>query len=92
MLKTANETSIERLMSQISKFMGDASDEFKVIIVSTVHSLCIKFPRKQAEMLTFLGSLLRDGGGYDFKKTIVEAMFDIVHIISESKDLGRLYF
>ncbi|EIE85792.1 hypothetical protein RO3G_10502 [Rhizopus delemar RA 99-880] len=91
LLKTANETSIDRLMSQISKFMGDASDEFKVIIVSTVHSLCIKFPRKQVEMLTFLGSLLRDGGGYDFKKTVVEAMFDIVHVISESKDLALSY-
>lgn len=89
LLKTGNEASIDHLMDQISKFMDDVSDEFKMIIVDAIHSLCIKFPKKQPELLTFLGSLLRDEGGYSFKRAIIEAMFDLVHFVSEYKDLGK---
>ncbi|CAO3702144.1 unnamed protein product [Rhizopus stolonifer] len=87
LLKTGNEASIDHLMDQISKFMDDVSDEFKMIIVDAIHSLCIKFPKKQPEMLTFLGGLLRDEGGYNFKRAIVEAMFDLIRFVSEYKDL-----
>ncbi|CDH50687.1 coatomer subunit gamma [Lichtheimia corymbifera JMRC:FSU:9682] len=86
LLKTGNEASVDRLMKQISGFMSEISDEFKVIVVDAIRSLCLKFPTKQAVMLTFLSSVLRDEGGYDFKKTVVEAIFDMVKYISDSKD------
>ncbi|KAI9312096.1 adaptin N terminal region-domain-containing protein [Dichotomocladium elegans] len=86
LLKTGNEASVDRLMKQISGFMSEISDEFKVIIVDAIRSLCLKFPAKQVVMLTFLSGVLRDEGGYDFKKTVVEAIFDMVKYISDSKD------
>ncbi|KAI8138268.1 adaptin N terminal region-domain-containing protein [Fennellomyces sp. T-0311] len=86
LLKTGNEASVDRLMKQISGFMSDISDEFKVIVVDAIRSLCLKFPAKQSVMLTFLSSVLRDEGGYDFKKAVVEAIFDMVKFITDSKD------
>ncbi|CEP19374.1 hypothetical protein [Parasitella parasitica] len=91
LLKTGNEASVDRLMKQISNFMGEISDEFKVIVVEAIRSLCLKFPNKQAVMLTFLSGVLRDEGGYEFKKAVVEAIFDMVRHIPESKDAALSY-
>ncbi|KAL7314997.1 coatomer subunit gamma [Mucor circinelloides] len=91
LLKTGNEASVDRLMKQISSFMGEISDEFKVIVVEAIRSLCMKFPNKQAVMLNFLSGVLRDEGGYEFKKAVVEAIFDMVRHIPESKDAALSY-
>jgi coatomer protein complex subunit gamma len=75
-------------MKQITGFMNEIADEFKIIIVEAVRSLCIKFPSKQFQMMTFLATGLRDEGGYELKGTIVDAIFDIVNKIPESKEMG----
>lgn len=86
LLKTGNEASVDRLMKQISGFMADITDEFKITIVEAIRTLCIKFPSKQAGMLTFLSGVLRDEGGYEFKKTVVESMFDLIKFVPESRE------
>jgi coatomer subunit gamma len=73
-------------MKQITGFMSEISDEFKVIIVDAIRSLCLKFPAKHASMLGFLSGVLRDEGGYDFKRAVVEAIFDMIKYIRESKE------
>lgn len=85
LLKTGNEASVDRLTKQISGFMNDISDEFKVIVVNAIRSLCLKFPSKQAILLEFLSGVLRDEGGQVFKKEVVEAMFDVCKYIPEAK-------
>ncbi|ORY66956.1 coatomer subunit gamma [Leucosporidium creatinivorum] len=86
LLKTGNEASVDRLMKQISAFMSEISDEFKVIVVNAIRALCLKFPAKQSVMLTFLSGVLRDEGGYDFKRAVVEAIFDMIKFIGDSKE------
>jgi len=76
-------------MKQISGFMSEISDEFKVIVVDAIRSLCLKFPSKQAVMLSFLSGVLRDEGGYEFKRAVVEAIFDLVKYIPECKEAGK---
>ena len=66
--------------------MAEISDEFKVIIVDAIRSLCLKFPSKHASMLTFLSGVLRDEGGYDFKRAVVEAIFDMIKFIGDCKE------
>ena len=78
LLKTGNESSVDRLIKQISGFMSDISDEFKVIVVDAIRSLSFKFPSKQAAMLGLLAGILRDEGGYEFKRCVVEAIFATV--------------
>lgn len=86
LLKTGNESSVDRLMKQISGFMADITDEFKVTIVEAIRTLCLKFPTKQAGMLAFLSSILREEGGFEFKRAVVEAMFDLIKFVPESKE------
>ena len=40
---------MERLMKQISTFMSEIADEFKVMVVDAIRALCLKYP--QAEIL-----------------------------------------
>lgn len=84
--QTGNEASVDRLMKQITSFMSEISDEFKVIIVDAIRSLCLKFPAKHASMLSFLSGVLRDEGGYDFKRAVVEAIFDMIKFIGDCKE------
>ena len=89
LLKTGNESSVDRLMKQISGFMADITDEFKVTVVEAIRTLCLKFPSKQAGMLSFLSGILRDEGGYEFKRSVVESMFDLIKFVPESKEDGK---
>ncbi|KAK9322609.1 adaptin N terminal region-domain-containing protein [Lipomyces orientalis] len=91
LLKTGNEASVDRLMKQITGFMNDISDEFKIIVVDAIRSLCLKFPSKQASMLSFLSGVLRDEGGYEFKRAVVEAMFDLIKFVPDSKEEALAY-
>ncbi|KAF7965672.1 hypothetical protein HWV62_42376 [Athelia sp. TMB] len=91
LLKTGNEASVDRLMKQITGFMTEITDEFKVIIVDAIRSLCLKFPLKHASMLTFLSGVLRDEGGYDFKRAVVEAIFDMIKFIGDCKEQALSY-
>ncbi|TIA89766.1 hypothetical protein E3P99_01904 [Wallemia hederae] len=88
LLKTGNEASVDRLMKQISTFMLEISDEFKVIVVDAVRTLCLKFPAKYPAMLSFLSQALRDEGGYDFKRAVVEAIIDMIKYIGDSKEVA----
>ncbi|KAJ3073126.1 Coatomer subunit gamma-2 [Rhizoclosmatium hyalinum] len=91
LLKTGNEASVDRLMKQITGFMSEISDDFKIIVVDAIRSLCLKFPAKQGVMINFLSNILRDEGGYEFKRSIVEAIFDIIYHIPEAKEYGAYF-
>lgn len=36
LLKTGSESSVDRLMKQITSFMSEISDEFKVVVVQSI--------------------------------------------------------
>ena len=64
LLKTGNESSVERLMKQIASFMSEISDEFKIVVVGATRALCAKFPRKHTVMMGFLSSMLHEEGWF----------------------------
>jgi len=88
LLKTGNESSVDRLMKQISTFMSEISDEFKIVVVDAIRALCLKFPRKHSVMMTFLASMLRDDGGYEYKRAIVNTIIAIIEDNPEAKETG----
>lgn len=88
LLKTGNETSVERLMKQIASFMSEISDEFKIVVVGATRQLCQKFPRKHNVMMTFLSTMLREEGGYEYKKSIVDTIISIIEDNPEAKEAG----
>jgi coatomer protein complex subunit gamma len=73
-------------MKQITSFMSEISDDFKVTIVEAIRTLAIKFPSKHASIFTFLSQTLREEGGYEFKRAVVESMFDLIKFVPDSKD------
>ena len=47
-------------MKQISSFMSEISDEFKIVVVEAIQTLCPKFPRKHNSLMSFLAVMLRE--------------------------------
>lgn len=88
LLKTGSESSVDRLMKQISSFMNEISDEFKTVVVQAIQSLCLKFPRKHNVLMNFLSSMLRDEGGFEYKRAIVESVITIIEENPEAKEAG----
>ncbi|GMM38573.1 coatomer subunit gamma [Saccharomycopsis crataegensis] len=86
LLKTGSADTVDRLIKTISTFMNDISDEFKVVVIDAIRNLTLKFPEKYKPMLVFLSDVLRDEGGFKFKNTVVESLFDMIHYIPESRD------
>uniref|UniRef100_A0A8C4YMW2 Coatomer subunit gamma n=1 Tax=Gopherus evgoodei TaxID=1825980 RepID=A0A8C4YMW2_9SAUR len=82
LLKTGSESSIDRLMKQISSFMSEISDEFKVVVVQAISALCQKYPRKHAVLMNFLFTMLREEVSH------VDCIISIIEENSESKETG----
>ena len=91
LLKTGNEGSIDRLMKQISSFMSEIGDEFKIVVVKSIRELCVKYPQKHRVMVGFLATFLREEGGYDFKKAIVDSIVELMSTIPETKETSLLH-
>ncbi|UYV63358.1 COPG1 [Cordylochernes scorpioides] len=92
LLKTGSESSVERLMKQITSFMSEISDEFKIVVVEAIRSLCQKFPGKHTVMMTFLSSMLREEGGFEYKRAIVNTIINILEDNPDSKEAGSYLF
>lgn len=88
LLKTGSESSVDRLMKQISNFMGEISDEFKIVVVDAIKTLCVKFPQKHRSLLNFLSNILRDEGGFEYKKAIVDAILVVIKELPDAKETG----
>ncbi|XP_010437613.1 PREDICTED: coatomer subunit gamma [Camelina sativa] len=91
LLKTGNESSVERLMKQITNFMSDIADEFKIVVVEAIRSLCVKFPLKYRSLMTFLSNVLREEGGFEYKRAIVDSIVTIIRDIPDAKESGLLH-
>ncbi|CCE66276.1 hypothetical protein TPHA_0P01180 [Tetrapisispora phaffii CBS 4417] len=89
LLKTGTEKNISSLISTITKFIHEVSDDFKIIIIDAVRTLSLNFPQEWKAILNFLIDVLKNGeGGFKFKNNIVEALIDIVSFVPQSKELA----
>lgn len=91
LLKTGNESSVDRLMKQITNFMSDIADEFKIVVVEAIRSLCLKFPLKYRALMNFLSNILREEGGFDYKKAIVDSIVILIRDIPDAKESGLFH-
>ena len=88
LLKTGVEASIERLLKSITGFMEEIADEFKIVVVDAIRVLGLKFPQKHAPLLKFLAFLLREDGGFAYKKILVSTILSLMNINEEAKEAG----
>lgn len=68
--------------------MSDIADEFKIVVVEAIRSLCLKFPGKYRALMNFLSNVLREDGGFDYKKAIVDSILILIREIPDAKEPG----
>mmetsp|Transcript_5336 Transcript_5336/g.12997 ORF Transcript_5336/g.12997 Transcript_5336/m.12997 type:complete len:890 (-) Transcript_5336:181-2850(-) len=92
LLRTGVEQNVDRLMKSIAGFMTDTSDEFKIVLIDAIKSLCLKFKHRHKTLLSFLSASLREEGGKDYKRAIMNAILEIIENIPETKETGLEQF
>src|SRR5688572_17201832 len=88
LLQVENESSVDRLLKQIAAFITEVSDEYKIVVVDSIRSLCLKYKAKHQTVMNVLSTMLRDEGGYNYKKRIVDTLMHLIDVVPESKERG----
>jgi len=91
LLKTGHESNVERLIKQITSFMSDISDVFKIEVVRAVKGLCMQYPAKHKTLMSFLSSNLREDGNAEFKKGLVDAIILIIAQVPAAREGGLFH-
>jgi len=88
LLKTGGETAVDHLLKRIHSFMTEIQDEFKIMIVEAVRVTCIRCAHKYRTLLSFLSTHLREEGGFEYKRSIVHAIIQLLGAIPQAKELS----
>ena len=91
LLKTGSENSIDRLLKQISAFLTEIADEYKITVVRSLQKLCLTYPAKHRVLVGFLSNFLREEGGFDFKRSIVNSIVSLIRAVPESTESSLLH-
>jgi len=91
LLKTGSENSIDRLLKQISAFLSDIADEYKITVVRSLQRLCFTYPAKHRILVGFMSNFLREEGGFEFKKTIVKCIISLIRAVPETAESSLLH-
>jgi len=86
LLRTGSENAVDRLMKQISTFMAEISDEYKITVVNSIQQLCLQYPAKHRVLIGFLSNFLREEGGFDFKKSITDSIVFLMNAAPETTE------
>jgi hypothetical protein len=57
-------------------------------VVEAIKSLCLKFPQKYPILMNFLSNILREEGGFEYKKAIVDSVLSLIRDIPDAKEAG----
>ena len=66
----------------------EIADEFKIVVVDAIRAMCLKFPQKHRLLMSFLSNVLREEGGFHYKKAIVDTLLIIIGKVPEAKEAG----
>lgn len=76
---------MDRLLKEIMGFMSEITDEFKVVVVEAIHGLCKRYPHKYRLMYHFLLNCLREEGGMEYKRVIVDSLIDLMDQVRRTR-------
>jgi len=91
LLKTGSENSVDRLLKQISTFLTDIADEYKITVVRSLQQLCLTYPSKHRILVGFLSNFLREEGGFEFKRSIVASIVSLIRSVPETTESSLLH-
>ncbi|SOV80375.1 coatomer subunit gamma, putative [Plasmodium reichenowi] len=90
LLKTGNETSIDKLLNQINNYMAADNTTFKIKIIEEVKNLCFIYPNKCNIILNFLSNNLRDDESYQFKASTIDSIILIITNLPNAEETAIL--
>ena len=91
LLKTGSENSVDRLLKQISTFLNNIADEYKITVVKSLQQLCLTYPSKHRILVGFLSNFLREEGGFEFKRTIISCIVSLIRTVPETTESSLLH-
>jgi coatomer protein complex subunit gamma len=91
LLKTGSENSIDRLLKQISAFLTEIADEYKITVVRSLQKLCLTYPAKHRVLVGFMSNFLREEGGFEFKRSIVTSIIQLIRTVPETTESSLLH-
>ena len=77
LLKVWTEAYVQKLLAQISHYLPDLGDDFKIEVIHSVYLLFCRVPTKSQEQINFLLKWLTGEGTEGYKESIVEALMKI---------------
>lgn len=78
-------------MKQITSFMSDISDVYKVEVVRAVRGLGLQYPSKYKPIMNFISQNLREEGSLEFKRELVEALIALCATLPNAAKEGLLH-
>ncbi|CAG9315276.1 unnamed protein product [Blepharisma stoltei] len=90
LLKLSTEKNVDRLITQITQFMTEITDDFKIELIESLKILCLRMPRKIKTLLTFVGDILKGEGGFQLKSVVLDTLLQILQDLPSSHDLIML--
>lgn len=91
LLQVEKESAVEGLLNQVSTFIDELYDDFKIQVVEGIRTLSKKFPAKTPAILTVLSRILKKEGGFTFKRLIVDTFVEMVKNTPEHKEKALKY-
>ncbi|OEH76178.1 coatomer gamma 2-subunit [Cyclospora cayetanensis] len=88
LLKTASESSIDRLMRLVSSLATDAaaSEPLKLSLIASVVSLSLLYPKKHKPLLAFLSACLREEGSLTVKTAAIKALLVLLKQVPAARE------
>ena len=77
LLKVCTEHYVQKLLAQISHYLPDLGDDFKIEVIHSVYLLFLRVPSKSTEQINFLLKCLTGEGTESYKESIVETLMKI---------------
>lgn len=87
LLKLSSEKTVERLITQITQFMTEITDDFKIELIESIKILCLRMPKKIKALLNFMGDILKGEGGFQLKSIVLDTLIQVLEAVPDAYDL-----
>ena len=92
LLKTCSDNSVAKLLKQVSHYLSDLGDDFKIEVIESVRKLFERMPAKADALLRFLNGCLKGEASLAFKEAVVETIMGIaLECPQEEKESALLH-
>lgn len=91
LLRTGSEDSIDDLLRKIGPIVDEVGDDYQISVVESLLQMCLKYPSKHLLLVSFLSRFMKDRGTFEFKRSIVLGIVELMKAHPEAADSSLLH-